>query len=353
MADVQKQFEQFNENIRLRKYSDNETLREKRDIVLDKLSAGLKRVSEERGVPLPKYRTFNQGSYLLGTGIKPLDGDYDIDVGIRFQIGTEEEPEPVVVKEWVYEALEGHTNKVEIRRPCVTVFYQSGDEPLYHVDLAVYSDSSANSDGFDYLAKGKQSSLPETRVWERADPDGLVGIIESKHSGRDWDQFRRCIRYLKRWKDLKFSVEGNSAPVGIGITLAAYYWFNPVCSVVDRFSGKTSPNDLEALHELVTLICRNFNKVFHDGEWAERLVVALPVVPGTDTFDRMSNAQMDAFRKKVDTLNGALAKAREEVDPVEACTILRGVFGADFPVPDRDETGAKRAPAIIASSHSG
>ncbi len=353
MADVQKQFEQFNDNIRLKQYGQNETLREKRDAVLDKLKAGLKRVFEEKEEPIPKSKIFNQGSYKVGTGIKPLDGDYDIDVGIRFEIGTGEEPDPVAVKKWVFDALEGHTNKVEVRRPCVTVFYQSGDEPLYHVDLAVYSGSSANSDGLDYLAMGKLNSLSENRVWEEADPDGLVETITSKFSGEEWNQFRRCIRYLKRWKDLEFSSEGNSAPVGIGITLAAYYWFRPEIRVVDQFSSKTRANDLEALNEFVPSVRENFKSVFHDGEWAERLVVELPVVPGNDVFDKMTNAQMDAFKMKMDKLIDAISEAREEVDPVKACEALSKIFGEDFPVPDEDETGDKRAPAIIASSHSG
>ncbi|NOZ79299.1 MAG: hypothetical protein GXP48_09025 [Acidobacteria bacterium] len=77
LADVQ---QQFNENIRLKQYSENEVPRKKRDIVLDKLKTGLQRVFEGKEEPPSRYRTFNQGSYKLGTGVKPLDGDYDIDV---------------------------------------------------------------------------------------------------------------------------------------------------------------------------------------------------------------------------------------------------------------------------------
>ncbi len=353
MANVQKQLEQFNENIRLKRYSQNRTLQQKREIVLEKLRTGLKRVFEEKDESPPKFRTFNQGSYKLGTGVKPLDGDYDIDVGVRFELGTQQEPDPVVVKNWVFDALEGHTKRVEVRRPCVTVFYQCGNEPLYHVDLAVYSDSSTNSDALDYLAKGKLNSLSENRIWEQADPDGLVEAITSKHSGVEWEQFRRCIRNLKRWKDLEFSSDGNSAPVGIGITLAAFNWFEPVIRIVDQFSGKTSPDDLEALNELVASVRDNFKRVYHDGEWAERLIVELPVVPGNDVFEKMTNAQMGSFKVKLDKLKEAVSEARAEVDPVKACEALNRVFGADFPVPDKDETGAIRAPAIIASSQSG
>lgn len=353
MAEIQKQLKQFNDNILLKQYSQNETLREKRDIVLEKLRAGLKRVFEDKDDPPPKFRTFNQGSYKLGTGVKPLDDDYDIDVGIRFELSTDEEPDPVTVKEWVFDALEGHTKKVELRHPCVTVFYQSAGEPLYHVDLAVYSGRSANSDGLDYLAKGKPNSLSENRVWEEADPDGLVEAVSNRFSGEGWEQFRRCVRYLKRWKDLKFPSDGNSAPVGIGITLAAYYWFSPAFRVVDQFSGKAAPCDLEALEGFVSSVCQNFKMVYHEGEWTERLAVQLPVIPRNDVLEKMTNKQMKLFKARIETLKEAIETARDEVDPVMACQALNKVFGNDFPIPEKDDTGDKRAPAIIASSGSG
>ena len=46
MADLQRQFEEFNEAIRLKKYEDNATLREKRDIVLKKLKQQIKTLFE-------------------------------------------------------------------------------------------------------------------------------------------------------------------------------------------------------------------------------------------------------------------------------------------------------------------
>lgn len=38
----------------------------------------------------------------MNTGVKPLEGEFDIDVGVRFQISTEDYPDPVEVKERVY-----------------------------------------------------------------------------------------------------------------------------------------------------------------------------------------------------------------------------------------------------------
>jgi hypothetical protein len=96
----------------------------------------------------------------LGTGNKPLNGDYDIDEGIIIKISKDDYPDSVKVKKWVYDALYGHTKSVEIRRLCVIVFYQQDEEPLYHVDLAVYCES----DDKIYLAKEKLNSSEENKI---------------------------------------------------------------------------------------------------------------------------------------------------------------------------------------------
>jgi hypothetical protein len=352
MADVQKQFKKFNDTICLKQYEQNTTLREKRDAVLKKLKERIKALFEEKDELQPTYTNFDQGSYKLGTGVKPLNGDYDIDVGLKFNISKDDKPDAVEVKQWVLDALDGHTKKVEMRRSCVTVFYQSGDEPLYHVDLAIYSDAEANADRKDYFGKGKQNSQPENRIWEEADPDGLVTLLTGRFSGDDWEQFRRCIRYLKRWKDLKFPAEGNAAPVGIGITVAGYNWFHPKMRTVDAFAGKTSPDDMAALIEFVNTMHCNFTSVYKDGETAERLVVNLPVVPYNDVFEKMSNKQMDVLKEKLGKLLETLKEAASEPDPVETCKRFRKVFGDDFPIPDKDDTGDERGPAIITGSGS-
>jgi hypothetical protein len=301
---------------------------------------------------VPSYESFNQGSYEIGTGVEPLDSDYDIDVGLMFQVAVNDYDDPVEVKQWVYDALEGHTKRVEMRRPCVTVFYEKEGEPVYHVDLAVYSEKSCNSDGKDYLAKGKLNSAIEHRIWEEAHPKELSDLIKNRFTGDDGKQFRRTIRYLKRWKDIKFSSDGNAAPIGIAITVAAYYWFRVNKVLVDAFQGKYSYNDLKALKEFVDSMLAQFRNVCHEGEWAERLTVILPVQPGSDLFGKMTNQQMMAFKEKLEDLSDALEKAVDEVDPVEVCKKLKKQFGNDFPVPEKSETAQKKAPAIVSGSSS-
>jgi hypothetical protein len=89
MANVQPQFEQFNDIIRLGRFDENQTLREKRDIIRDKLEKRLPDVFAKHGEPCPEFFFVDQGSYAMDTGIKPLDGDFDIDQGLYFAIGID------------------------------------------------------------------------------------------------------------------------------------------------------------------------------------------------------------------------------------------------------------------------
>lgn len=351
MANVQKQFEAFNNLIKLDWRNEEATLREKRDTVLDALRRNLKKRFEEEGQHAPKFDTVLLGSYAMRTGVKPLDGDYDLDIGLLFHI-SKDDYGPVVVKKWVYDALEGHTSDVAIRRPCVTVRYSKGGRSLYHVDLAIYA--SACPDEKSYLAMGFPGSAEDRKVWFEADPEALVKVINSRHADDDRSQFRRVIRYLKRWKDYTFRSSGEAAPRGIAITAAAYQWFATSWTWTDLFAGKRAYNDLVAVHGLVTQMIAGFSYRYRETEqtWGDRLYVPLPVPPYSDPFDRMSNKQMLAFKSRLEGLRDGLHAAIMEVDPHVACMILRDHFGDDFPVPPKEETGKKGGPAIISSSSS-
>lgn len=352
MADVQRQMLKFHEAIKLKRFDENEVLREKRDRILIRLDRGLEQLFAELGIKVPKYETFDQGSYAMGTGTKPVDGHYDIDTGIRFKICKDDYPDPVEVKLWVYHALKNHTKWVEIRRPCVTIFYQQDGEPIYHVDLAVYSAADCNPDGKMYLAKGKLNSGASHRFWQESDPQGLINLIKNHfQDSEDGKQFRRIIRYLKRWKDVKFPSDGNAAPIGIGITVAAYHWFNPV-STHDSFTNTKSYDDLEALRHFVSAMLTQFQNVYSNGSIVKRLIVTLPVSPHCDLFEKMTDGQMADFQEKLGNLLNAIEEAKQKVDPVEACEILQKQFGDDFKVPSREDTAQKRPPAIISSSAS-
>ncbi|MDX1996199.1 MAG: nucleotidyltransferase, partial [Thermoanaerobaculia bacterium] len=153
MPAVQKQFEDFHANIKLDKDGENLKLRERRDVLLRTLSANLD--SE-----VPSFEDFNQGSYAMHTGVLPLDGNYDIDVGLIFDCTRDKYRDPVELKEAVRDALDSNGRTVVIRRPCVTVNYLRNDRVEYHVDLAIYA---RRDDELLDLAKGKENSGADFR----------------------------------------------------------------------------------------------------------------------------------------------------------------------------------------------
>lgn len=351
MADLQRYFLKFHDNIKLRQYHENDTLRHKRDIIIDKLKDRLPAVIEKRGKKVPSFSFFDQGSYPVGTGTRPVDDDYDIDEGIVFDVCISDYPDPVELKEWVHEALNGHTDQVTIKRPCVTVQYHLDKEPIYHVDVAVYGHDRISPDSL-YLARGKRSSTDEYRVWEPSDPKGLCDKINNRFAiDEEQLQFRRVIRYLKRWRDIKFSSSGNAAPVGIGITVAAYNWFYPA-STYDAFLNTYKYIDVQALLSFVQTMLNNFVGLYKiDGTCVERLSVKMPVRPYDDPFLRMTDNQMQNFQDRLVELRDVLEKVSEDgIDPHQACSLLAKQFGDDFPVPPLEETAQRRGPAILSAN---
>lgn len=328
MADLQTQFNRFHETIKI-DFDGNKPLRDKRDIIIDALRAGLKK---KYPTDTPTFMHFNQGSYDMSTGVAPLGtDDYDIDVGIIFD-RAKDSIKPVALKEIVYEILNAvYQRKVEIKRPCVRVQYQKAGEKVYHIDLAIYArgkDFLGNLNTTLYIAKGFPGSSEDKKQWEISDPHQLKKLIKTKIvNDSDREQFRRIIRYLKRWKDYNFSSSGTSRPTGIALTALCYNHFsvekdnvrNPINGTYDY-----KYNDLRALVKVVRSILLQFT-------FFDEISVKLPVQPGNELFAKMSRVQMSAFKAKLENLKTILENATTDTQITTACMRLRGAFGDDFP----------------------
>lgn len=336
MPAVQKQFEYFHSNIKLDDDDEKATLRKKRETLLTTLKANI-----EDGVP--SFENFNQGSYSMHTGVVPLDGNYDIDVGIVFDCKRDKYADPVELKKKVRDALNSNGRTVAIRRPCVTVNYMRDGKPEYHVDLAIYA---KRDDGLLDLAKGKENSGDEFRVWETSDPKKLTELIcTAFKDSKDLAQYRRCIRYLKRWRNVQFCNGG--APLSIALTVAAKMWFKP------RFETSGKPTDLLALLDWSEAILWHFETAYTDDDgWHERLKVPLPVTPYSDLMAGMTKVQMATFKGKLEVLRNALSDAYDEELPEDACKLLKQQFGDDFKVPEKSDTAKAVAAAVISTGNS-
>lgn len=323
MADLQKHFENFYDAIRV-DFDSLALLREKRDIVLEKIAKSLK--DAER----PGFERLLQGSYKMKTGVLPLSGvEFDIDIGLVFTFDAEL-PAASEPREWVYEAIKQHTENVAEKMPCVRVAYK--DSPPYHLDLVVYGKVG---DG--------DMSLATKDGWISADPKKLLAHVEDiqakfndTEGGTSIDQFRRVVRYLKRWGDVRLPGDSKEKPTGLAYTLLA----GQALERTVTFDG--APDDSSALAKLARYACNS-----------SRVSASKPTPEYEDMFIRISADQMKILKEDFGKLADAIDSARLEPDPHEACTTLVTVFGDDFPVPPKDSGGKKTSsPAIVPSSSS-
>jgi len=232
------------------------------------------------------------------------------------------------------------------------VQYREKGELKYHVDFAIYG-KELNALGEEVqknLAKGKEFAVKENRFWEKAEPKKLRKLIKEEMfnsddelGGKKRAQFRRIVRYFKRWKDHNFSSNGNARPTGISMTAICYEWFQP--TIVKNWDGTIVEKDIVAFQQVVKMaLANNFG-----------LDVRLPVLPYNPLFEKMklSDSNVENYKIKLTALGNALTDAINEPDAHEAAKILAKVLGEDFPVPTKEETAKKTAaPAITTSSAS-
>lgn len=305
MANLQKHFELFHNKIRV----STEPLIEKRDIILDVIRNYL----ADNG--LPGFELINQGSYIYGVGIKPSgNNEYDIDVGLAFNIKTGDYSDASVVRKWVLNAVKDHTKKVRDRGPCIRVHYAQG----FHVDLVIYAKHTSSFDTED-LRLGKKDG-----TWVKSEPkklkqhikDAIAKFKSTKVEG-EATQLQRVVRSLKRWNDLRLEDDSDDKPTGISLLLLAIEKLSPTLS-----STSSDSDDLTAMI--------NFYDQVLISSW-NRISVNKPTAEYEDVFGKISDAGMKQLKAAISTMKDALVKAKNSNDVVAAATSLRAIFGDDFP----------------------
>lgn len=317
---IQKQFQTFHNAIKLSKTDDAYKAARERD---DSITKDVRIAFAAAGHPI--MEDFIQGSFSTDTAILKKSGDFDIDRAIV--IDSENAPEnPVVPKIVVCDGVlekRGFKN-AKIKTPCVTADYISEN---LHIDFPIYR---KKYDSYE-LAVGRRNSDEANRRWEQSDPKGLKNWIKSNSAyigspDNKLGQFNRIVRYLKRWRDEQFSEVVSAKVYSIGITVMAKECFFP------SFDNEGAPDDLAVLKSTVSqmLIRSYFSEMGND---QYQVSVALPVQPWRDIFDGSGTDTGTQFRNKLSRLERKLQDAISENDEIKKCTILREVFGEDFPVP--------------------
>lgn len=347
---LQKYFIKFNETIKM-DYDVKSELKEKRDILLRIL---------KNSDDIPSFHTINQGSYSMHLGVEPLNKEYDIDVGLRFEV-NKCDVEPMDIKNKICELLKNHTEYgAKIKKPCVTVTYIKDGKAAYHIDLVTYSyEDKEDTSSQLYLARGNECEA-DGIYWEKSDPVGLVNYVNNKYKGEnkkdDREQFRRVVRYIKRWKNKTFS--GDEEPPSIGITLIAVDKFN-VSKKYDVTECVYKYDDLEALLSFAKEIQQLFlyDGITEDGCILYKIEYNLPsslkFEANSNIFKKMTTNYMTNFKEKIDMLVTNLEEVKKETDEVEQCKKLNEIFGDDFKVPEKKDIAKKQMNYIPPTSSSG
>lgn len=190
MVCIERHFKDYHDRIKPGFFDGEKPLREKRDALGDRLERDLSKQAVPEDLGILGLRI--QGSYQTRTTVKKVEGEIDIDVGLYLDVDIDTYG-PVEVKRWVYEALKGHTHKVEFRRYCIRVYYQRG----FHVDLSVYAGGSHGGDE-SYLAVGKRYSSSDQKGWERSNPRKLHDLIIDRHQANLKQELRDLNETLER-----------------------------------------------------------------------------------------------------------------------------------------------------------
>ena len=329
---IQAHFDKFHDKIKLGRKDDAYKKARDRD---DSIKADVKTAFNEEGYPV--VADFIQGSLKTHTGIVPISGDYDIDRSLV--IDEEEAPgNPVTPKKKALDVLENRGFKnAKIKKPCVTADYARDN---VHIDFIIYKRSGDQH----YLAVGKKNSDEYNREWSAADPHGLTDWIndDSRYGGDDSKailaQFRRLVRYLKRWRDVQFRETMAKKVFSIGLTVMVkeqLQW---------SFSTEGARQDLQALSETVGMILdAGYFTEEETGQY--RVRVYLPTQPWRDIFDGSSLDTGTQLYNKLTRFKEKLDEAEGLSDEHEQCQILNKLFGDDFEVPDPPKGGSKTVKA--------
>lgn len=197
MANCHDLFLAFNSVIEL---TDNrkQSLRKSRNALRDRIRNYFQ---EKQNGFAPKFH--GQGSFMMNTIINPLDGEYDIDDGIYFEVERKPEQAITTFHRWICKAVDGHTKDKPVdKNTCIRVIYKGN----YHIDLPIY-----------YIVKGNNCPYlaHKDSGWIASDPREFIRWFESHTDAKG--QLRRIVRYLKAWSDYKSA----DLPSGLIFTILA------------------------------------------------------------------------------------------------------------------------------------
>lgn len=315
-------------------------------------------------------RVFPQGSFRLGTVVRPVRGgseqEYDIDLVCELTARTRPRTTPALVKRDVGDRLKSHNTYKrmldEEKRRCWTLKYSEEDGVGFHVDvLPCVPEAIVNKQGLQNL--GVPLDWSERAValtdkgeavygWSAGNPEGYARWFESINLAASVrvaerqkttlyesnkqlyasvsevpDQLvrsplQRVVQILKRHRDQRFDDTrvADCKPISIIITTIAARIF--------QGEGSTASTLENLIRELsVGLSARRFQRA--SGEWH----IPNPVNPDENFADKWNEdggARASCFRQWVEWLSDDIQKIRAALGTSVLEERVRDVFGASY-----------------------
>lgn len=270
---------------------------------IKRLESGIRGVTDCLEKRLTGFQTTEpQGSYALGTLIKPVDGDDEYDVDIQVVMNPNPKMEPKDYIDAVYNALKAdgnYANKIKIKTRCVTIDY-AGD---FHLDVV----PRITQNGKHYIFNRVKNECEETdgtnyREWF------------NKQNRITGGKLKRIVRLLKYLRDHKNNYTAKSIML---TTLAA--------GVIEPSDKGTEAVSTDA-DTLVTVLTRMDAYLQKNPTMPEIRNPALP----SETFNRHWDDRRYAnFRKMVNS-HARKAQAAKNAPNDEALKLWQDLFGDKF-----------------------
>lgn len=334
-----KEFKDFYDEIRIN--SEAAVLKEKREILQKDFENNFPDIINDKfklDIKKSDLSFFDQGSYQKDTKttIKSKNGAVDRDIAVILPLDITKFDDPRKIKKYVKEAITINNIRTPIiKEPCVTVEYIKKGEEWLHVDFPIYA---LHTDDKTYLGRGKENS--KDYIWEISEPKKLNEHFKSNLNTDEGKQLRRIIRYLKKWKQEKYSnpSSDNQVPPSIGLTLMACE-----CFVYKEEDDKEY--DLQSLKITVGNMLELFDVTGVDDDLSAEITFNLPVEPKTDVFFKMKNSDnhQTTFYKRMLNLYNDLKSAVDAEHEHESGKCVQRQLGEEFIVPEKKANVSKNA----------
>lgn len=254
MFDLSSKFNSFYRDYIVLPQVDQNNLKKKADINIERLISGLKEYNADNKTQYSIVETCIQGSVAMYTCVQNESNDYDIDVAIVLDKEVLGDKGAQATRNIIADALRRKTKQFsvepEIKTSCVRVMYNDG----YHIDFAVYRRELVDG-AYVYEHAGAD--------WQKRDITGMADWFFERNDATD-KKLRRITRLSKMFCNSRSSwrmPSGIIQTIIIDECLACeytrldemFYW--TMKAVVERINADTSVKaPVDAGRALVTRV---------------------------------------------------------------------------------------------------